>query len=88
MTFPDFGNMQDNEIALQLALEEIEKGSVAWGCEVLLKLREHIYMTQETKSVQWILPQVEDALQRFCETAMLLEQHNTVTPDTSAQPLA
>jgi hypothetical protein len=77
ITSPDFGNMQDNAIALHLAMEEIEAGNVARGCALLLQLREHICMTQEAKSVQWLLPRLEEVLQCFYDTEALFKQHNT-----------
>jgi len=81
-SFPDFGNVQDNATAFHLAMHAIEHGNVAWGREVLVRLREHIRTMHDVKSVQCILPHVEAALQRFSceekdnhrETAMLIEQ--------------
>jgi len=69
MPFPDFGDVQDNDTALHIAMRAITHGDVAWGCEVLVRLRDYIHATQEVKSLQWILPQVEAALQRFSETS-------------------
>lgn len=70
-SFPDFGNARDNATAFHLAMDAIEQGHVAWGRAVLVKLREHLRTTHDVKSVQWLLPQVEAALQRFsCD-----EQH-------------
>jgi len=63
--FPDFGNVRDNESAFLIALHEINHGDKAWGHEVLLRLRDHIGRTKETKSVQWILPKVLTALEEF-----------------------
>ena len=63
MPFPDFGDVQDNDTALHIAMYEITHGDMAWGCAVLVRLREYICATQEVKSLQWILPQVEAALQ-------------------------
>lgn len=81
MAFPDFGNIQDNEIALHRAMDEIHQGSVAWGCEVLLQLREHIRTTRDQKSLQWILPPVENALQRFCDPEVLRQMDDTALDD-------
>jgi len=67
MPFPDFGDVQDNDTALHIAMHEIMYGDMAWGCAVLVQLREYIYTTKEVKSLQWLLPQVEAALQRYCE---------------------
>ena len=67
MPFPDFGDVQDNDTALHIAMQAIRQGDMAWGCEVLVRLREYIYTTKEVKSLQWLLPQVEAALQRYCE---------------------
>jgi hypothetical protein len=69
--FPNFGNMRDNATAFSLAMDAIEHGHVAWGRTVLVRLREHLRTTHDVKSIQWILPDVEAALQRFsCD-----EQH-------------
>ena len=65
--FPDFGDVRDNAVALRIAMHEIKHGDLAWGCEVLVRLRDYIRTTKEVKSLQWILPQVEDALQRYGE---------------------
>jgi len=63
--FPDFGNVQDNVTAFHLAMDEIAQSHSAWGRAVLVRLREHIRTTHDIKSVQWLLPHVEAALQRF-----------------------
>jgi hypothetical protein len=63
---PDFGDVQDNETALHIALYELESGNKRWGCTVLQRLRDHICTTREVKSVQWVLPQVEVALRCWC----------------------
>ena len=69
--FPNFGNIRDNATAFSFAMDAIEHGDVAWGRTVLVRLREHLRTTHDVKSVQWILPDVEAALQRFsCD-----EQH-------------
>ena len=65
LPFPDFGDVQDNDTALHIAMHEIKHGDMAWGCEVLVQLRDYIYTKKEVKSRQWILPQVEAALQRL-----------------------
>lgn len=65
--FPDFGDVQDNDTALHIAMHEIIHGERAWGCAVLVRLREYIGTTRDVQSLQWILPQVEAALQRFGE---------------------
>jgi hypothetical protein len=67
MPFPDFGDVRDNDTALNIAMRAITHGDVAWGCAVLVRLRDYIGATQEVQSLQWILPQVEAALQRFGE---------------------
>jgi hypothetical protein len=67
MPFPDFGDVRDNDTALHIAMRAITHGDVAWGCAVLVRLRDYIRTTQEVQSLQWILPQVEAALQRFGE---------------------
>jgi hypothetical protein len=63
--FPDFGNAQDNATAFHIAMAAIEHGNVAWGRVVLVRLREHLRITHDVKSIRWILPRVEAALQRF-----------------------
>jgi hypothetical protein len=78
--YPDFGDRQENETALWLALDEIAQGNRAWGCDVLQRLREHIRTTHEAKSVQWILPHAEAALQRF------RAPRNTTTPTHATAP--
>ncbi len=62
MAFPDFGDVRDNDTALHIAMRAITHGDVAWGCAVLVRLRDYIRTTQEVQSLQWILPQVEAAL--------------------------
>ena len=62
----DFGDVRDNETALHIALSKIEHDDRAWGCGVLVCLRDHICRIHDAQSIQWILPQVEAALQRFC----------------------
>lgn len=65
--FPDFGDVQDNATAFDIAMHAIRHGDLAWGCAVLVRLRQYIRTTQEVKSLHWLLPQVEAALQRFGE---------------------
>jgi hypothetical protein len=60
---PDFGDVQDNATALHIALGAMAHGDRSWGYAVLWQLREHIQTTRDVKSMQWILPQVEVALQ-------------------------
>ena len=72
--FPDFGDVQDNDTALHIAMHAIMHDDVAWGCEVLVRLREYICTTKEVKSLQWLLPQVEVALQRYCEPGSMLRR--------------
>jgi hypothetical protein len=76
---PDFGDVQDNDTALHIALGAMAHGESTWGCEVLRRLREHIQTTREVQSIQWILPQVEVALQGWCT--------HTGTLSRSADPL-
>jgi len=71
MPCPDFGDVQDNYTAFHIAMHEIMHGDMAWGCEVLVRLRDYICATQEVKSLQWLLPQVEAALQRFGEPSSM-----------------
>jgi len=47
---------------------------MAWGCEVLVRLREYICTTKEVKSLQWLLPQVEAALQCYGEPGCALRR--------------
>lgn len=72
MPCPDFGDVQDNDTALHIAIHAITHGDMAWGYEVLVRLREYIRTTQEVKSLQWLLPQVEGALQHCCEPSSSL----------------
>ena len=65
---PDFGDVQDNATALHIALYEIQRGHSAWGCEVLRSLRDHILATREVKSLQWLLPRLENAIRCLCST--------------------
>ena len=70
---PDFGAMRENEAAFEMAVASINSGEVAWGCAILTALRDHIWSTEEPKSIQWILPKV----------LQLLEELTTCTPATS-----
>jgi len=45
---------------------KIEHDDRAWGCGVLVCLRDHLCTTHDAQSIQWMLPHVEAALQRFC----------------------
>src|SRR5262249_10026783 len=40
LPFPDFGDVQDNDTAFHIAMCAITHGDVAWGYEVLVRLRE------------------------------------------------
>ena len=62
---PDFGDVQDNAMALAIAFDALASGERSWGCDVLRRLRHHICTTREVQSVQWVLQQVDTAL-RAC----------------------
>jgi hypothetical protein len=62
-SMPDFGNVRDNEYALNTAASYIEDGDVEWGRHILAELRDFIQNTQEVKSLHWILPAVVEALE-------------------------
>ena len=55
---PDFGTVRENEAAFDVAVAAITSGDIAWGRSLLVALRDHIWQTEEQKSVQWILPKV------------------------------
>ena len=76
----DFGDVRDNETALHIALSKIEHDDRAWGCGVLVCLRDHICRTHDAQSIQWILPQVEAALQRFCSPTPHTTNENSAEP--------
>ena len=62
---PDFGTVRENEAAFVIAVSYINSGDLAWGHAILAALRDHIWSTEEHKSVQWILPKVLDALEEL-----------------------
>jgi hypothetical protein len=62
---PDFGTVRENEAAFDIAVACINRGDLAWGHAILVALRDHIWSTKEHKSVQWILPQVLEALEQL-----------------------
>src|SRR5205085_11821677 len=55
---PDFGTMRENKAAFDVAVASITSGEIAWGRLILAALRDHIWQTEEQKSIQWILPKV------------------------------
>ena len=55
---PDFGTVRENEAAFDVAVASITSGEIAWGRLILAALRDHIWQTEEQKSIQWILPKV------------------------------
>jgi hypothetical protein len=67
--WPNFGDVQDNAMALALALDVLASGERRWGCDVRRRLREHIYTTRDVQSVHWVLPQVDTALAACAGTA-------------------
>jgi len=71
---PDFGTVRENEAAFDMAVAYINRGDIAWGCSILTALRDHIWSTEEPKSIQWILPKV----------LQMLEELNTCTPTTTS----
>ena len=62
-SMPDFGTVRENEAAFEIAVAAITSGEVAWGRSILTALRDHIWSTAESKSAQWILPKVLEALE-------------------------
>ena len=62
---PDFGTVRENEAAFDVAVAAITSGDIAWGCSILIALRDHIWSTEEQKSTQWILPQVLQTLEKL-----------------------
>jgi hypothetical protein len=62
---PDFGTVRENAAAFDVAVAAIHSGDIAWGCSILTALRDHIWSTEESKSIQWILPKVLEALDKF-----------------------
>src|SRR5262245_61880734 len=77
---PDLGDVRDNETALHIALYKIEHDDRAWGCGVLVRLRDHIHTTHDAQSIQWILPHAEAALQRFCSPTTNTTNENGAEP--------
>jgi hypothetical protein len=64
-SMPDLGTVRENEAAFDVAVAAITRGDSAWGCSILVALRDHICSTGEQKSVQWILPQVLETLDKL-----------------------
>jgi hypothetical protein len=62
---PDFGTVRENEAAFDVAVASINSGDLAWGRSILAALRDHIWSTQEQKSIQWILPKVLEMLEEL-----------------------
>ncbi|HZS09360.1 MAG TPA: hypothetical protein VFD58_31285 [Blastocatellia bacterium] len=60
---PEFGNYYDNVQALTLALLSLKNGDVADALLIIEELRSHILESGERKSIEWLLPEVESALQ-------------------------
>ena len=67
---PEFGTVRENEAAFDVAVASINSGDLEWGHCILVALRDHIQITEEHKSVQWILPKVLEALEAL-ETSLL-----------------
>jgi hypothetical protein len=61
----NFGTVRENEAAFIIAVSSINRGDLAWGHAILVALRDHIWSTEEHKSVQWILPKVLEALEEL-----------------------
>jgi len=72
---PDFGTVHENEVAFDLAVAYINSGHIAWGHAILVALRDHIWSTQEHKSVQWILPKVLEALEQLTPCLPVTPSH-------------
>ena len=62
---PDFGTVRENEAAFDVAMASITRGDIAWGYSILTALRGHICSTGEQKSIQWMLPQVLETLEKL-----------------------
>jgi hypothetical protein len=62
---PNFGTVRENEAAFDVAIASMNSGDIAWGRAILTALRDHIWQTEEQKSVQWILPKVLETLEAF-----------------------
>jgi len=62
---PEFGTVRENEAAFVIAVSYINSGDLAGGHAILAALRDHIWSTEEHKSVQWILPKVLEALEEL-----------------------
>jgi hypothetical protein len=60
---PDLGAVHENEAAFDVAVASITSGDSECGRSILAALRDHICITGEQKSVQWILPQVLETLE-------------------------
>jgi hypothetical protein len=60
---PDFRNVQDNELAFDIAASYITNGDVEWGRHILVELRDFIQSAKDAKSLHWILPEVVEALE-------------------------
>ena len=60
---PDFGTVRENEAAFDVAVAYINSGDIDWGRSILAALRDHIWQTEEQKSIQWILPKVLETLE-------------------------
>jgi len=67
---PEFGTVRENEAAFDVAVVAITRGDLEWGHCILVALRDHIQITEEHKSVQWILPKVREALEAL-DTSLL-----------------
>ena len=59
---PEFGTVRENAAAFDVAMASITSGDIAWGRSILAALRDHIWNTEEQKSIQWILPKVLETL--------------------------
>jgi len=58
----EFGEFADNLAALVILLRCLSKGQVVESYTELLRLREHISLRGDPKSVAWLLPAIDGAI--------------------------
>jgi hypothetical protein len=72
---PEFGTVRENAAAFDVAVASINSGDIEWGHGILVALRDHIQITEEHKSVQWILPKVLEALEALDTSLLTTASH-------------
>jgi hypothetical protein len=72
---PELGTMRENEAAFDVAVASINSGDLTWAHCILVALRDHIQITAEHKSVQWILPKVLEALEALDTSLLTTASH-------------